>query len=276
MIVTYRRECVYMHVSRYLAQFGPESYFVNIPSSMLDEKGAKIAREHLGVHIHRVAPGRICAHESDGAELVRGGLQTELIPYAEQPVVYPVFQFYRPTSCTATGCRPALLRRHGLGIARHRALVFVAAQTLGHDGRARAGVAALPAPLWAKNRRRSATLLSVRCARSASGRRGLPFYIAGHPTGLHRHLSHSAAHCGDARQQRSTLAPRLRDKPSATKRTRITMCGAGVAVPSPLGIPPLRDRNTLRRGVQPAELLDAATRLAFIPPDLGRDRQTTC
>jgi hypothetical protein len=31
-----------MHVSRYLAQFGPESYFVNIPSSMLDEKGAKM------------------------------------------------------------------------------------------------------------------------------------------------------------------------------------------------------------------------------------------
>ena len=52
MIVTYRRECVYMHVSRYLAQFGPESYFVNIPSSMLDEKGAKIAREHLGVLLH--------------------------------------------------------------------------------------------------------------------------------------------------------------------------------------------------------------------------------
>jgi hypothetical protein len=32
-----------MHVSRYLAQFGPESYFVNIPSSMLDEKGAMVS-----------------------------------------------------------------------------------------------------------------------------------------------------------------------------------------------------------------------------------------
>ena len=30
-------------MNRYLAQFGPESYFVNIPSSMLDEKGAKTA-----------------------------------------------------------------------------------------------------------------------------------------------------------------------------------------------------------------------------------------